>query len=839
MADKLVIVESPAKAKTINRILGADYVVRPSMGHVRDLPERSLGVDVKNGFKPKYVVAKGKRKVIEALVKTLAGCHTVYLAPDPDREGEAIAWHLQELLRDAKNERRFVRVQYNEITPQAVRAAFQKPGEIDMKRVDAQQARRVLDRLVGYTVSPMLWRKLRRGLSAGRVQSVALRLLCEREREILKFVPEEYWILGAMARKLVAPLDPFRVKLVQVDGEKREVKSADMARQIRADLEGRSLRVSDISVVQVSRRPYPPFITSTLQQGASTAFGFSPSRTMGIAQKLYEGIAVDGEHAGLITYMRTDSVNVSQQALGAAREYIRQAFGPEYCPERPHLYKSRASAQEAHEAIRPTDIARHPDSLAGALDPSELKLYRLIWNRFVASQMAPARIERRAVKVEALPGAGQTRTYLFQAVVSEVKFPGFMRMTGVDLGKREEDGEAEEAAALPSLAIGENLQCLQWLGEKKETQPPRRYSEASLIRALEVNGVGRPSTYAQTIATLMDRAYADREKRVLRPTELGLRVNDLLVATLNELFDVKFTARMEESLDEIEKGAVGWVRMLDAFYRRFEGWMEATREPPTDPVTVREAMDMLGRVSNWAPPVEQDGRTYSDERFARSVAKQLADGRKAISQRQLDALLRIGIRYRAQIAGMEDFLKRIGRETLLAEPSAQPLSEETRKKLDLLGGLELDESAARFVASLAGQADRGRTLSPAQIRAMDRILVSHRKQIPDFEAVAASLGVRAEAQAEDHESKPLLEALKSVTDWKPPVARGNKSFDDREFFLSLSAHFGRKGYLTDRQRAALKRMAARYREQAPNYDKLAADFGIGRKPAPGTASDHG
>jgi len=822
MADKLVIVESPAKAKTINRILGSEYVVQPSMGHVRDLPERTLGVDVKNGFKSKYVVAKNKRKIIVGLKKTAAHCTAVYLAPDPDREGEAIAWHLYELLKDKKADQAFFRVQYNEITPQAVRQAFANPGTIDMNRVNAQQARRVLDRIVGYTVSPMLWRKIRRGLSAGRVQSVALRLLCEREREIRKFVSEEYWLLGAQVRKLVDPRDPFHIRLVRVDGEKLEVKSGEQAQQIRADLDGRALRVADISVGQISRRPYPPFITSTLQQAGSTSHGFSPKRTMEIAQRLYEGVEVGGEHAGLITYMRTDSVNVSQQALGQVRDYIRQQFGPEYCPESPHFYKSRKGAQEAHEAVRPTEVSRTPESLAGVLEGSELKLYRLIWNRFVASQMAPALIERRTVKVEAPPGPGQQRTYLFHTAASEIKFPGFTRLTGLEPAKKEEDGEAEEVEKLPPLSTGESLECLDWKEERKETQPPRRYSEASLIRALEINGVGRPSTYAQTISTLQDRTYATRDKRVLQPTDLGLQVNDLLVVTLNELFDVKFTARMEESLDEIEKGTVGWAQMLDTFYKRFEVWMEATKDPPADPAIVRKALDLLAPVKEWDPMVERKGRKYSDERFVQSVGKQLTDGKRGISPRQLDALLRIGLRYRAQAPGIEEYVRGMGREDLLNHGGSQPAAEETLKKLEILGGMTLNESAVNFVASLKSQADRGRNLSYAQVKALDRILISHQKQIGDFATLASSLGLVAEPPTEDNESQPLLEALKSVAQWKEP-------FDDKEFYASLQSHFARKGYLTDRQRAALKRMVARYRQQVPGYEELAQRCAIGAK----------
>jgi len=379
MGKKLVVVESPAKAKTIGKILGSGYVVKSSVGHIRDLPERTLGVDIEHDFAPKYVFSKGKAKVVAELKKAAKTCDEVYLAPDPDREGEAIAWHLQETLADAAKGKPFHRVQYNEITPRAVKAAFENPGVIDMHRVDAQQARRVLDRIVGYMVSPMLWRRIKRGLSAGRVQSVALRLVSERERQIQAFKIEEYWVMGANVRRETQPLDPFAVKLVRVDGEKPSVGSEQAAKALLSDLDGCSLRVKDVRVRETTRRPLPPFITSTLQQSASSVYSFSPNRTMGLAQKLYEGVDLgSGGPVGLITYMRTDSVNVSRDAQASARAFIGEAYGSAYYPETPNFYKSRASAQEAHEAIRPTEVARTPESLRGVLDAPSLKLYELI-----------------------------------------------------------------------------------------------------------------------------------------------------------------------------------------------------------------------------------------------------------------------------------------------------------------------------------------------------------------------------------------------------------------------------------------------------------------------------
>ena len=426
MGKKLVVVESPAKAKTIGKILGSGYVVKSSVGHIRDLPERTLGVDIEHGFTPKYVFSKGKAKVIAELKKAAKACDEIYLAPDPDREGEAIAWHLQETLADSAKGKPFHRVQYNEITPRAVRAAFEQSGQIDMRRVDAQQARRVLDRIVGYMVSPMLWRRLRKGLSAGRVQSVALRLVSERERQIQAFQIEEYWVLGASVRRAAAPLDPFAVKLVKVDGEKLAVGSEAAAKALLSDLDGCALRVNDVRVRETSRRALPPFITSTLQQSASSLYSFSPNRTMSLAQKLYEGVDLGaGGPVGLITYMRTDSVNVARDAQASARAFIAEAYGEAYYPETPNFFKSRASAQEAHEAIRPTEVARTPESLRGVLDAPSLKLYEMIWKRFVASQMAAAKIAQKTVEIVPVKD-GLAHAYAFSASSSEVLFDGFL-----------------------------------------------------------------------------------------------------------------------------------------------------------------------------------------------------------------------------------------------------------------------------------------------------------------------------------------------------------------------------------------------------------------------------
>jgi len=826
MGKKLVIVESPAKAKTINRMLGKDYIVKSSMGHVRDLPVRNLGVDIKNDFTPKYVVVKARRKVVEDLKKTARDCEAVYLAPDPDREGEAIAWHLQHVLGQAAENRTFYRVQYNEITPRAVRGAFERPGKIDLHRVDAQQARRVLDRIVGYMVSPMLWRQIKRGLSAGRVQSVALRLVCDREKEIREFVPEEYWIMGALVRKLVIPLEPFSIRLVRIGDEKAEVKSSEQAEAIRRDLEGCPLRVSQTGTKDITKKAPPPYITSTLQQAASSRHGFSPKRTMSVAQKLYEGVNIGQGPAGLITYMRTDSVSVSRDALNAVRSFIGTTYGDKFCPNKPNFFKSRKSAQEAHEAIRPTDVTRTPESIGKFLDASEKKLYTLIWQRFVASQMAPAIIEQRSVDVQTAPTPEHTTVYTFRATASEVKFPGYMKVTGVDLGgKSADNGDGDAQETLPVLSEGEPLACVEWLSERKETRPPARFSEASLIRALENNGVGRPSTYAQTISTLQQRNYVTRAKRTLEPTKLGEEVTELLVAKLGELFDVGFTARMEDLLDEVESGNVEWTQMLADFYRQFDAWMEKTKAPPADPDAVRRTLDVLSGVTEWAPEVQRGRRKYSDLRFVESIGAQLEEGEKPVSARQFEALLRIGCRYREQVPAIEGLLGELGYANLLAEPEVQKPLESTERKLSLLQGVELDEKTSGFVESLAAQVAGSRRLSDAQVAALDSIVVAHAAMIEGFEEKRELLALNAAAQ-EDTESGPLLEAMSAVTEWKPPVKKGRRVFDDKAFYESLSEQFERRKSLSPRQRGALKRLCGRYRGQIPDFDALAAKYGL-------------
>jgi DNA topoisomerase-1 len=556
----LVVVESPTKVKTIQKYLDSSFIVKASMGHVRDLPKSKLGVDPKKGFKPQYVVSPTKKKVLDDLKKAAEKVDTLYVATDPDREGEAIGWHLaQELDVDKKH---VYRITFNEITERAVKAAFLKPGKIDLKKVDAQQARRVLDRLVGYSLSPLLWEKVQRGLSAGRVQSVAVRLIVDREREIQAFVPVEYWSLHA---RLAAQLPPeFVATLKEVGGEKASLADEPGTRALMASLEGARYVVKSVTRGERRRNPAPPFITSTLQQEAGRKLGFTAKKTMTVAQQLYEGIDLGAEGAeGLITYMRTDSVRVAREAQDEARQWITGRLGREYLPDAPPAYRSRGSAQEAHEAIRPSEVRHDPKSVARFLSKDQLALYRLVWERFLASQMVPAVYDTVSADIE----AGRC---LFRAQGAVLKFKGF---TAVYEESREEEAQTDEDAegAMPQLAEGEALRLVQLEPKQHFTQPPPRYTEASLIKALEELGIGRPSTYASILGTIInDRGYVHRERKALIPTELGTEVTDLLKPYFPEIMDVEFTAQMEDSLDKIEEGDRKWVDTVQEFYAPFK-----------------------------------------------------------------------------------------------------------------------------------------------------------------------------------------------------------------------------------------------------------------------------
>ena len=595
---KLVIVESPAKAKTIARYLGRGYTVKASMGHIRDLPKSSLGVEVDDGFAPKYLVPRDKSKVVKELKASVHGAREIFLATDPDREGEAIAWHLVQATEAQDKPVR--RVVFNEITAEAVTAAIEHPREIDMQLVDAQQARRILDRLVGYGVSPLLWKKVKSGLSAGRVQTAALRMVVEREREVLDFVPVEYWSLEADLAKRVdgepTKQDMLRAALQKIEGKKAELKTDEETQAVLSGLEGASYRVGTVTRRETRRRPSAPFITSTLQQEASRKLGYAPRRTMQIAQNLYEGLPLGGDGIqGLITYMRTDSTNVSSSAQQAARGVISVKFGPEYVPDKAPIYtKKSKGAQEAHEAIRPTAPQRDPQSVKPFLSAQQFKVYQLIWQRFIASQMGPAVLDNTGVDVLAGPAdrlVVDAAPYQFRATGSVVKFPGFMAV--YQAGRDDGDQDDLDKGALPLLTEGEDLDLQRLLPEQHFTQPPPRYSEATLVKALEERGVGRPSTYAPTLEILKYRNYVTVEEKKLIPTEIGFVVNDQLVEHFPGIFEVDFTSRLEEELDEIASGERQWVPTMQEFYgpftetlQRAEGSMERVkiRDEPTDEI---------------------------------------------------------------------------------------------------------------------------------------------------------------------------------------------------------------------------------------------------------------
>jgi len=569
MKEKLVIVESPAKTRTLSRVLGKGYKFKASVGHIRDLPKSALGVDIENGFAPKYVVPREKNKVVQEIKQAVKDASAVYLATDPDREGEAISWHLRELTKSGRVPYR--RVVFHELTKEAIERAFKHPRSIDMQLVNAQQARRILDRLVGYKISPLLWRRVRRGLSAGRVQSVALRIIVDREREIQQFIPIEYWVIEAeLAKKNGAVKEvAFRAALVgYIDGKKLDVHNQEETNDICEELNQAAYSVLKVNTKKVNRHPAPPFITSTLQQEAWRKLRFNAAYTMSIAQQLYEGLPVGNEGSvGLITYMRTDSTRVARSAVVETREFIKGKYGAEYLP--PHARSFAVTvkgAQEAHEAIRPTRIRREPSTIKQYLTPPQFKLYQLIWKRMAASQMAAAIFDSTTVDIKAKCPVSMP-DYLLRISSLVNKFPGFIILYTEGKDEGDEDGKG---LSLPTLAKGDALDLLGLYPEQRFTQPPPRFTEATLIKSLEQWGIGRPSTYAPTLSTIQERGYVTRDKGSFQPTQLGFAVNDQLVKHFPDIVDVDFTARMEDELDEIANQSRDWVSVVHDFYTPFE-----------------------------------------------------------------------------------------------------------------------------------------------------------------------------------------------------------------------------------------------------------------------------
>ncbi|MDD4980282.1 MAG: type I DNA topoisomerase [Candidatus Omnitrophica bacterium] len=587
--DSLVIVESPTKAKTLARILGDKFSVVPSMGHLIDLPKTKLGVDVEKDFTPSYVVISGRQKVVSALKKEAKEKSHIYVATDPDREGEAIGWFIKD--RFLKN-KKVQRVVFHEITPSAIKEAFAHPHDFDLQMIEAQAGRRILDRIVGYFLSPLLWKKIARGLSAGRVQSVALRLVIERERQINNFLPQEYWEIEAELKKKTESRY-FIAKLSKIEEKKAEIKNKEEADSLLADIKEKTFQVLDIKKAEKKRYPAAPFITSTLQQEAFNKLRFNANRTMIIAQQLYEGIDIgESTPVGLITYMRTDSTHVATEAIQAARKYILKKFGKEYLPKIPNVYKVKKHAQEAHEAIRPTLLSRQPQDLKGFLSPEQYKLYELIYCRFVASQMVPARYLVTTVDIQA-------EKYLFTASGTDLVFDGFTVVYNKDA---EEEDEDKAKNIIPALEKGETLDLLKLIPSQHFTKPPPRFSDSSLVKILEEEGIGRPSTYAPIVSTLIYRDYIRRIKGYFHPTELGFKVCDLLVEYFPKVMDVKFTAFLEEELDEIEEGKVNKIKVLQDFYGPFRVSLDfAQANIKKEVITTDEICDKCGKpmVIKW------------------------------------------------------------------------------------------------------------------------------------------------------------------------------------------------------------------------------------------------
>lgn len=566
MSKSLVIVESPAKARTLQKYLGKAYEVKASVGHIRDLPTKTLGVDVENDFTPQYVTIRGKAAIIKDLQRAAKKAEKIYLAPDPDREGEAIAWHIAESLKSQNKP--FLRALFHELTPKAIRAALEAAADLDQNKFEAQQARRILDRLVGYQISPLLWDKVRRGLSAGRVQSVAVRMICEREAAIEAFVSEEYWTIVAQLKAGTPP--PFPAQVESIQGKKIKPNNEAAAQEIVTALRQASFVVAGIEKKEKKRYPSPPFITSTLQQDANRKLRFSAKKTMSLAQRLYEGIELGAEGpVGLITYMRTDSTRINQEALTEVRSLIKNLYGANYLPAKATIFKTKKSAQDAHEAIRPTNVALTPDKLAPHLDRDLLALYTLIWKRFVACQMQPAIYDQTTIFTDA-------GLYRLKTVGSTMRFPGFTALyveaddtQASSSSKEDQSSGAEDKIELPALAVGDLLELMALQPKQHFTQPPSRYNEATLVKALEENGVGRPSTYASIISTILDKEYVILLQRSFSPTQLGRMVNDLLVLHFPTILNIEFTASMEKNLDRIEEGQTKWLQVLRQFYGPF------------------------------------------------------------------------------------------------------------------------------------------------------------------------------------------------------------------------------------------------------------------------------
>lgn len=792
----LIIVESPSKAKKIATYVSKDTQVMASVGHIRDLPTFQLGVNISEGFAPNYVIPKEKQKVVEDLRKATAKASTVYLASDPDREGESIAWHLYEVLKDVPGERRFWRVRYNEVTKGAVLEALAHPTEIDQNLVNAQQARRIEDRLSGFKISKLISNTVRGARSAGRVQSVALRLIVDRERAVRAFRATPYWLIGARLEKgacafdaRLASVDGVAPRFMAYDKEVQGIAEESTARAYLDDLAGRDVRVLSVERKTVGKRPQPPFITSTLQQAAATHLGYSPDQTMRLAQALYE--------EGHITYMRTDGYTVSASIRGAVEAEIARLFGKECVPASPNFYGNKVkNAQEAHEPIRPTDVSK--PTLEG-VEPQQAKLYDLIWRRFVASQMAAARFERTTLTFVPTEPPPTRHAYRFTAAAQKVVFKGYLNVWS--FGKAE--GEEGDAKALPALDKDDVVRCREWLCESKETQPPARYNEASLVKALEENGIGRPSTYAATVRTLLVRDYVKSGKgHVLTPTEMGIAATDYLLGEMPDFVNVEFTAQMEDALDKVADGSLDWERKVADFYAKLTEWLAA------DTARVGAVLGQLGQVTAWKEPTRtKTGKVSWDDRaFYEEMCGGMAAG-EALTKAQLATLTRMAISYREQLPGLE---------TVLGPLPPMLDKAEMQRLFDALEGRTLSAWEQKFSTSVREQFERKGDLSPKQVAMLRRIACpAEDTERPDNEAPA----------------RELLGVFANIKEWAEPVKRGKRTYDDRAFIDSLSRQLDDRHFLTERQFDALKRVVRGYREQIPDYPALAERHGI-KAPAP-------
>ena len=882
MSNKLVVVESPTKAKTITRFLGSAAQVMASQGHVRDLPEHALGVEIENDFKPDYELTANGKKIVNQLKQAAKGATDIYLATDPDREGEAIAWHLQEVLKPA-SKAQFHRITFHEITKAAIQKSFAQPGVIDNNMVDAQQARRVLDRIVGYQVSPLLWRSIHGATSAGRVQTVALRLVVEREREIMAFVPVESWNLDAKFDTL-DPQSTFRARLSKVNGLNVKISNGELAGIIADALQSQGVthKVSKITSTPRIKNPPPPFITSTLQQASGSNLGLGASQTMRIAQELYEGIDLGNGQVGLITYMRTDSFNIAKEAQDQALQLIAKKFGPAYVPAKPNHYRAGKNAQEAHEAIRPTDMQYSPEAIARYLTPQQLKVYTLIWNRFLASQMAPARQMDHLIEVESeggsltalnqdkfiansekQPPAVDGLVCQFKATSRETIFPGFLMVY-----KFREVGEEEEenmASNLPSPPVGTVCQMSDLKREQCFSQPPPRYSEASLVKALEQNGVGRPSTYASTVNTIQERNYVSKSGGTLKPTELGFKVCDFLLGRIKTLFEVKFTADMEDKLDHIEEGTENWIKMLHDFYGNFQEWlgMKAMDEQSDEAAVVGALLDCFPTSFKFAEPVMVGHRKYDDSKFIESI-RQRYDKHSPITERQWNALLMMAVKYSAEHPEIQAVLKEHNlcdkaeeiKTTINKHESEpkEPVSLEALALLKAMDKLKFEAPVkrpgrakvfddAKFVKSLRDQAESGKALSEAQAKALLKLAAKYSNDIKNYaslsSALAATVGCEVPAEAKapakvDEEKKTvkasennnqaeiseLIQMASEVTEWKS----GHGKFDDKTFVESLKKQFKQKQTLSQKQVSALFKVLGKYTDQIQGFEERCKGF---------------